>query len=145
MDLSTFGAVMKFSAELLDRSAGLYRKFSSLAKDPSLKEAIGSLLKETEKNRSLVEQVRRENVTEMILEPVSGLSETDFPAEVQPGDPEDARELLTAVLAIETSQQDFFAAVSTKIPYPEITRVFRKISQKKEIALATLRALRIEP
>jgi hypothetical protein len=144
MDLNTFGAVMKFSTELLDRSAGLYQKFSSLAKDPILKEAIGSLLKETEKNRSLVEQVRRENVTEMILEPVSGLSETDFPDETQLGEPADARELLTALLTIETGQQDFFAAVSTKIPYPEVTRVFRKISQKKELALATLRALEIE-
>ena len=143
MDLGTFGAVMKFSTEVLDRSAALYRTFSSLTKEPTLTSAIESLLKETEKNRSLIEQVRRENVTEMILEPVSGFSDTDFSVEIKLGESADSRELLAALLAIETGQKDFFAAVSAKFPFPEVTRVFRKICQKKELALATLRSLRI--
>ena len=73
MTLSTFGAIMGFSVEMVQQTETFYKAMLQKAKDPILREALQVLLEEEGKNYSLVEKTRRENVTEMILEPIAGL------------------------------------------------------------------------
>jgi hypothetical protein len=141
MALTTFGAVMGFGSEMVGRMRDLFRRAAEEAKDPGLKETLLTLAKEDEKNYSLLEQARRENVTEMILEPIAGLQEEDYAMDLSlPGAPQD-RDLLRKALALLERERAFFEASSNKMPLPEVARIFRKLAQKKERNLAQVKSI----
>jgi hypothetical protein len=73
MALSTFGAIMGCAAGIIKQTEEAYQGLISKAKNPTLKQALQDLAGEEKKNQSLMERTRRENVTEMILEPITGL------------------------------------------------------------------------
>jgi len=111
------------------------------AKDPGLKEALQALSVEGGKSHSLMEKTRRENVTEMILEPISGLRQEDYEIDLKVTDQMGDADLLKAALAFEERERKFFSDVSTKVPLPEVARVFRKLAQKKQENLERLQGL----
>ena len=141
MALSTFGAIMGFAAEMIQQTETIYKTIIQEAKDPALKEALQALLGEEGKNHSLMEKTRRENVTEIILEPVAGLHQGDYEIEMKVMDQPQDVDLLKMALTLEEREQRFFSDVSDKVPFPEVVRIFQKVAQKKEKSLAKLRAL----
>ena len=78
MALSTFGAIMGFAAEMVQQTEDIYKTMVQKTKDPALRETLEALLGEEGKNHSLMEKTRRENVTEIILEPIAGLHRGDY-------------------------------------------------------------------
>ena len=144
MALSTFGAIMGFASERFRHTEDFYRSAVDKARDPVLKEILQALSNEERKNFSLMEQTRRENVTEMVLEPISGLQQEDY--EVDLKSPEQAKDedLLKMTLIIEEKERKFFDDSSKKIPLPEVSSIFRKIAQKKEKNIIKLQALGLE-
>ncbi len=141
MALTTFGAIMGFAAEMVGLTEKTYEALIPKAKDPGLREALQTFGAEAKKNRSLMEKTRRENVTEMILEPITGLRQEDYETRpVIPDRTEDA-DLLKAAQALEETEKKFFEDASVKVPLPEVARTFRRIVQKKEANLKALQAL----
>jgi hypothetical protein len=141
MGLTTFGAIMGFAAEMAGKTEEVYKTFVSKAKTQALREVLQGLVEEEGKNHALMVKTRRENVTEMILEPVTGLQQEDYEIDLKaPEAPEDAS-LLKAVLMIEERQKKFFRDASSKVPLPEVARIFRKVAQKKEENLGKLQGL----
>jgi rubrerythrin len=143
MSLSTFGAIMSFASGMTGHTKNLYQAAIKKTKDPLLKETLQSLLKEEEKNCSLMEQTRRENVTEMILEPIAGLKQEDYEIKVRLSDEADDPDLLKVILFLEEKEIKFFNESSGKVPLPEVSRIFRKIAQKKEKNLTKLKSLTV--
>jgi len=141
MALSTFGAIMGFSAEMVRQTETFYKTMVQRAKDPILSEALQALLEEEGKNYSLMEKTRRENVTEMILEPITGLHPGDYEIEMTGMDQTKDADLLKMALILEERERRFFSEVSDKVPLPEVGRIFRKMAQKKERSLAKLKTL----
>ncbi len=144
MDLVTFGAAMKFAADFSRRAAGSCRSAMSAAQGQKLKEALRELLSEAEKNQALIEQIRRENVTEMILEPITGLFAEDAPVEIDPAEKGGDAHLLQAVVSLQGAQLRFFERASLKIPLPEAARAFRRMAERMKVHLDRLRALKID-
>lgn len=143
MALSTFGAIMGFAVKMAGESLEAYRKALPEVKDPALREALEALAREGEKNRALMEQARRENVTEMILEPVTGLLSEDYDIDASvPAGSKDA-DFLKAALAHEAREEKFFREASARIPLPEVARIFRKVAAKKEKNRAVLSAVKL--
>lgn len=141
MALSTFGAIMGFASEMIGSSLDIYKIAIGKAIDPNLKETLQALLKEEEKNYSLMEQTRRENVTEMILEPITGLRQEDYEIDVKLSDHAKDVDLLKVALALEEKEKKFFIDSSAKVPLPEVARIFRRIAQRKEKNLTQLKSL----
>jgi hypothetical protein len=141
MTLTTFGAIMGFAAEVVGQTGGAYKALVQKAQSPTLRETLQSLLNEAGKNHSLMEQTRRENVTEMILEPVTGLHQEDYRIDLKMLDSAGDVDLLKTALMLEERERKFFHDVSSKVPLPEVARIFRKIAQKKEGNLERLRSL----
>ena len=141
MALSTFGAIMGFAAEITGRTADTYKTMVQIAKGPGLKEILQALSVEGEKSHSLMEKTRRENVTEMILEPISGLHQEDYEIDLKVTDQMRDADLLKAALAFEEREKKFFSDVSSKVPLPEVARIFRKLAQKKQENLTKLQSL----
>jgi rubrerythrin len=143
MALSTFGAIMRFASEMIGSSMDLYRAALQKAQDPALKETLQTLLKEEEKHYGLMEQTRRENVTEMILEPIAGLQQETYEMELKLSGNEKDVDLIKTVLILEEREHKFFSDSSAKVPLPEVSRTFRKIAQKKEKNITKLKSLTV--
>jgi rubrerythrin len=141
MALTTFGAIMGYAAEMLRRTAEVYQVAVKKAENPALRETLQALLTEAAKNRSLMERTRRENVTEMILEPISGLRKEDYEMEIKVPDQAADPDLIRIALTLEENEKRFFDDASTRIPLPEAARVFRKIAEKKGSNLTKLKDL----
>jgi hypothetical protein len=141
MALTTFGAIMGFAAEITGRTGDTYKVMVQKAKDPGLREILQTLSVDGGKSHSLMEKTRRENVTEMILEPITGLRQEDYEIDLKVTDQMGDSDLLKAALALEEREKKFFSDVSTKVPLPEVARVFRKMAQKKLENLEKLRSL----
>jgi hypothetical protein len=93
------------------------------------------------KDRARMEQTRRENVTEMILEPIAGLYQEEYEVTVKELAPGADAEILKMALLLEERDQRFFSDSSAALDSPEVARIFRKVAQRKEKNLITLRAL----
>jgi rubrerythrin len=141
MALTTFGAIMGFAAEITGQTGEIYRTLAQKAKGPTLREVLEALSGEEAKSHSLMERTRRENVTEMILEPITGLRQEDYEMDLKVTDHMGDADLLKAALAFEEREKKFFSDVSSKVPLPEVARIFRKMAQKKQENLEKLRNL----
>jgi len=144
MALTTFGAIMGFAAEITGQTAEIYKTLGQKAKDLGLREVLQALSVEGGKNHSLMEKTRRENVTEMILEPITGLHQEDYGIDLKVVDPMEDVDLLRAALILEEREKKFFNDVSIKVPLPEVARIFRKLAQKKQKNLAKLQNLALD-
>jgi rubrerythrin len=144
MTLSTFGAIMGFAAELVKQAEDHYRALALRAKDSTLKEVLEALSSEELRNHALMMRVRRENVTEMILEPVSGLHREDYEMVPKVPDHREDAEIIRAALILEERGKKFFQDASAKVPLPEVARIFRKVAQKKDENLQRLQGLGLD-
>ena len=142
MALSTFGAIMGFAADMVNQTKAAYEALAAKAKDAELRELLRQLAGEDGKNHALMERARREHVTEMILEPIAGLQKKDYAVDVKHMKQDNDADLLSIALLLQTLEKRFFQDASAKIPLPEVARIFRKISQKKEENLGRLQGLR---
>ena len=141
MALSTFGAIMGFAARIVRQAEDLYGVMAAKANDPALREALQLFQREGKKNHPLMEKTRRENVTEMILEPVTGLHQEEYEIDPKILDRTDDVDLLKAAIILEEREKRFFRDASSRVPLPEVARIFRKIVQRKEENLLKLQGL----
>lgn len=141
MALSTFGAIMGFAAEIARVAGETYQALSEKARDPVPKATLKDLAGEAAKNQSLMEKTHRENVTEMILEPITGLHEEDYEVDLKEWGQAEDTDLLKIALLLEERGNRFFRDASAKVPLPEVARIFRKIGQRKEENLTKLQSL----
>jgi hypothetical protein len=144
MTLSTFGAIMGFAAEMAGKAGETYQSLSEKARDPVLRSTLKELAGEAAKNQSLMEKTRRENVTEMILEPISGLHGEDYEVDLKGLSQAEDTDLLKIALLLEERGNRFFRDASAKVPLPEVARIFRKAGQKKEDYLVKLQSLGLD-
>ena len=141
MALSTFGAIMGFAAEMVGQTKGAYETLVGKAKNPTLRETFQAFLREEDKTYSLMEKTRRENVTEMILEPITGLHQENYEITLKVQDQMEDSDLVKIGLVLEKREKLFFQDASSKVPLSEVARIFKKIVQKKEENLTKLQSL----
>jgi len=141
MELGTFGAVMAFASQAVTQSAEFYETARERAKGPELKDVLKSLQDGANRDRATMEQTRRENVTEMILEPIAGLRREEYEVRLSEVAPEADAEILKTALLLEERDQRWFRDSSAKLPLPEVARLFRKVARRKEGTILKLRAL----
>lgn len=140
MALNTFGAIMGFAAQVAEDALKVYREALLEVKDPALREKLDALASEEEKNCTLMERMRRENVTEMILEPIDGLERESYTLEAVLASGADDADFLEAALMLEERAERFFREAAAKVPIPEVARAFRKVAKKKEANCAALKS-----
>ena len=141
MALTTFGAIMKFAGEIASQNEEIYQDLIQKAKDQPLKVLLQELAGEEGKNRTLMERTRRENVTEMILEPITGLRQEEYEIQPKTSEPLADADILRVIVRYEERAKRFFQDASAKVPLPEVARTFRKVVQKKDENLNKLQGL----
>ncbi len=117
MSLNTFGAILAFAIELESRLRDYYQAAGDAGRAT-----------DADKRRQNFERVRRENITEIKLEPIEGLHEDHYALNLT-----DTSE--TGQKAVEEIAAQFYADVAPKINVREAQRALERASkQHRELA-----------
>ncbi|TFH09605.1 MAG: hypothetical protein E4H14_04115 [Candidatus Thorarchaeota archaeon] len=139
MDLGTFGAIIKFALEIEADISDFYKKISDHAEDDVLVGLLRDLITRGQKRITTLERVRRENVTEMILEPIEGLDSNSFVIETEVSEVINDATIKTLASAIETTLWRFYTAAAKKIDFlPEAEYAFELLAEKSEETIKRL-------
>jgi rubrerythrin len=139
LELGTFGVILKFAMEIEQESTNFYEAASSMVKDEELLNPFQDMQKRGMKRLKTLERVRRENVTEMILEPIIGLDSENYrlSAEIPSGAEE--REVQELAVNIEKKLHEFYTQAGAKLDFlSEVAYSFELLAEANEDAIKRL-------
>jgi rubrerythrin len=139
MELGTFGAILGFALEMEQRAVDFYANRAQ----EELKGLFEDLASGSKKREIRIERTRREGITEIILEPISGLDSKDFLITLSADD--DVVELLKQAIALEECTGRFYEAAAGKLPVREVVRTFKRMARDSWKRKAKLEELSLSP
>lgn len=132
MDITTFGAVMKFALdrenelkEVLDRAAGNDGLLH-------LRDRIEALSKCGKKNIMFLERTRRENINEMVLEPISGLNAEDYLFDANSIEGMSPADVEAFLRTSAERMAKFYLDAAGKLPVDEVKRTFERLAKSRD-------------
>jgi len=129
MELATFGAVLSFAISFEQELEAFLRKLQASASG-ELSGRLAQAIEAAQKREKLLERVRRENIAEMILEPISGFRSEDYTLGDVPG--VSAETLTGALRKAEQTAVSFYALGAQKLSIPEVKRIFERLAREHE-------------
>ncbi len=139
MELGTFGAILKFALETEEEVNRFYESVINLVKDKTYVTLYQDLLKRGEKRLKTLERVRRENVTEMILEPITGLDSENYNFETEIPKDASEKEIKELAVKIEKGLLEFYIRAAEKIDFlVEAAYSFELLAEANENAIRNL-------
>lgn len=130
---------MKFALEIEGNVTDFYKEVSEYTKEDALRGLLRELYTRGQKRLNTLERVRRENVTEMILEPIEGLDSESFEFNTEISEGTDDATIKTLATSIESVLQKFYTAAAKKIEFlPEAEYAFELLAEKNEEAIKKL-------
>lgn len=126
MELTTFGAVLRFAIELEAEGERRYSEAARVAEGQA-KEVLTSLARAKRKRRQLLERARQENVAEMILESIRDLDGDNYRvAEAGAGH----GDVLERLAAFEAKCGSFYRDAGGRIGLAEVARIFERLARE---------------
>jgi rubrerythrin len=122
MDLTTFGAILAFAITLEREAAAYYRRVAAVMVADQ-RETVSTLAQSHDRRQQMLECIRRENVTEMILEPIYGLHAEEWQVDLSAAGWSKAAEL-------EATVASFYAAAAGKVSIPQVARALRRLGEE---------------
>ncbi|GAB6905224.1 conserved hypothetical protein [Desulfosarcina cetonica] len=139
MPLTNFGAILNFAETLEQTDMTFYEAAAAAVPDAPRKALYTTLAKENKKNVSLVQRTRRENVTEMILEPIQDFERTRYQVPTADAVHMDPTAILPAALSREARAIRYYTDAAEKIrALPEVSRALTSLAKKRGRRLAQL-------
>jgi len=131
MPLENFGSILNF-AESLEKQDQEF--FSAAADNPECadhREIFVQFAKDSAKNIKTVQRTRRENVTEMILEPIRDFTRAPYCEECEAAGGMSAAEVLATANRLVDRAERYYTEAAVKIKaLPEVARALKTISKK---------------
>jgi len=127
LELNTFGAILEYGMHLEQQTAHAYEVAAAKAQTPDLATALAELAAEAQKRRQTLARVRRENVTEMILNPIHDFHSTDYAPDWTM--PNGDAALRAAALQIESTKERYYDTARAKTELAEAARALRRLAQ----------------
>jgi len=131
MEITTFGAVMKFAME---REGDVQAALDEAARNTNLSSLhgrIGELTTQVKKNIKFLERARRENINEMVLEPISGLEEKDYFFRVPSVNDISGEEFNRFLEESNNRIVAFYNDAARELPVDEVKRLFERLAKKR--------------
>ena len=126
MTLNTFGAILTFAIELEDAMQSFYKAASAVGGESA--ELFGRYARKSGERKQRLIGIRQENVTEMVLEPISGLNVEDYRPDA--ATPTDRASALLEAARLEQRTERFYTDAGPKINVSEPRRAFAKFAQE---------------
>ncbi|MFW9805521.1 MAG: hypothetical protein ACFFFK_02170 [Candidatus Thorarchaeota archaeon] len=142
MELGTTGAILSFALERESEIGAFYSKYTTQVEGSSLKDAFESIQRAQKKRERLLTRFRRENVTEMILEPIHDFESDSYELDLTNADTVNDVALQKVAIMIEESSQAFFLKASEKTTFlPEVSEEFKNLSNKAANEIELLKSI----
>ncbi|MBW2517476.1 MAG: ferritin-like domain-containing protein [Deltaproteobacteria bacterium] len=139
MPLENFGSILNFAEELELQDLGFYKTLVDNPACADYKPMFEAFAAAIDKNVKTVQRTRRENVTEMILEPIRDFIRAPFCEECVGVDKMDAAEALDAARRLEDRAVRYYTEAAAKIKaQPEVARALRMLGKKHSAHIAKL-------
>lgn len=139
MPLTNFGAILNFAEKVEKEDMEFYRKASASAAAEAYRLLFEMFAREGKKNLSLVQRTRRENVTEMILEPIRDFVRDSYQTVVEDAGNMNAAAIKVAAVALENRAIRYYTDAAEKIhALPEVSRALNTLAKKHTKRLAQI-------
>ena len=136
MPLTSFGSILTFAEEIETQDMAFYSGAVSNPECAQFVSLFEQFNKECKKNIAIIQRTRRENVTEMILEPIRDFVREPFCIETQNGRDINAAKVLETVKTIEQRSLDYYTNASVKMkPLPEVSNALKLLARKHSARL----------
>ena len=142
MPLENFGSILNFAEELETEDHLFYATAAANPACAEHKELFEQFAADAEKNIKNAQRTRRENVTEMILEPIKDFVRAPFCEECAGADSMSAEEVLAAARRLEERAVNYYTRAAEKIKaLPEVSRALKTVAKKHNAHREKLAAL----
>lgn len=131
MELSTFGAIMKFAMDREKDIADILRSADRNEKLSPFRELTDRIMSDSTKTVQLLERTRREGINEVILHPVAGLESDNYSFQDRSTDELAAREFGEYLTDAFDRIVGFYTDAALKISNPEAARVFKRLATQR--------------
>jgi rubrerythrin len=142
MPLENFGSILNF-AENLEKQDQEF--FAAVAQNPACadySELFAQFADDSAKNVKTVQRTRRENVTEMILEPIRDFTRAPYCEECAAAGSMSAEDALATANRLVDRAERYYTEAAAKIKaLPEVARALKTISKKHKAHREKLTAL----
>jgi rubrerythrin len=129
MTLRTFGALVSKAVQLENSLAAFYEEAAPTVRDEALKALLGELGRQARASARRLERVRREQVNEMLLEPIQGLDAADYPL-ISGAAPESSdNALLARAIEAESVVEQYCRDAAQQMPVPEARRSLSRTAE----------------
>ncbi|MBT6341174.1 MAG: hypothetical protein HOJ48_17950 [Desulfobacula sp.] len=137
MPITNFGGLLNFAEEIEKQDMAFYNSVADNQDMSDLCDLFQGFAKDCKKNIVHILRTRRENVTEMILEPIRDFFRKPFVLEAQNDKEMDRAQILDYSKKLETRAIDYYTEGAVKIKaLPEVAQAL-KLARKKRIAHTT--------
>ncbi len=133
MNLGTFGAIISFALELEEQAFEFYKNQSKAVFSQSNEQ----FLKGSQKRLNRLRRIRQEMVTEMILEPITGVDSEEYTLRI--ADSSKNAEVLNQAIHIEENIHSFYTTTAPLIPMKEVQRAFLRLADENKTRLEKIR------
>jgi rubrerythrin len=142
MPLTNFGAILNFAEAVEQADMEFYRRAASTGAAAPHRDLFEALAEEGKKNISMVQRTRRENVTEMILEPIRGFVREGYQESVGAMESMGLTAILATAVSLENRSLRYYTDAAQKIrALPEVSRALKALAKKRTRRLDQLQAL----
>ena len=142
----TFGAMIKFALEL-ERVAGQFYQQAAEQK-PWQRHALtfSSFASESAKREARLERLRRENINEILLEPILGLEEANYRISADAARVTSFSQLIGRALDMEEKVGRFYSdsASKAKSILAEASRILEKLGSQNALRKQKLKSLSLD-
>ncbi len=142
MPLISFGSILSFAEELEKQAEAFYAAAAANPAFAEHKDLFEQFLKDARKNIKNAQRVRRENVTEMILEPIKDFIRAPYCEEIDPAEAKDISEIMESARCLEKRAERYYTDAAVKIKaLSEVSRALKTIGKKHTAHLRKLDTL----
>ena len=142
MPLENFGSILNFAEQIETEDQAFYEILIGNPACAEHKSVYEGFAKDAQKNAKNIQRTRRENVTEMILEPIMDFVRAPFCEKCQGADSLSATEALDTAKRLEDRALRYYTEAAVKIKaQPEVARALKTVGKKHQAHIDKLAGL----
>jgi rubrerythrin len=139
MPLTNFGAILNFAEQVERDDMDFYTRVAQAAPESAERDRYQTFAGEGKKHVTLVQRTRRENVTEMILEPICDFERGRYQVSADEEFGADPAAIRKAAVTRETRAIGYYTDAAEKIrALPEVSRALKTLAKKRSRRLDQL-------
>jgi rubrerythrin len=128
--LNTFGAVLRYAIEMEERASQLLSDAAGKAVDARVSGLLRDQASARSKRAREVTRIRRENVAEMILEPIADMDGASYLHNASVSDVATDADLMRLASALEADSQRFYLDAGRRLSIVEVSRALARLARE---------------